>query len=66
MLQKHAKQPMCQQDSHISNCFSDFRKRSMLRIRADFNMSDPVIQQQVLSQVRKRRIWFHMCTESRV
>ncbi|XP_073331683.1 uncharacterized protein [Pagrus major] len=28
-----------------------FRKRSVVRIRADYNMSDPVIQQQILSQL---------------
>ncbi|XP_039678937.1 uncharacterized protein LOC120573323 isoform X2 [Perca fluviatilis] len=29
-----------------------FKKRSVVRINADFDMSDPVIQQQILSQVR--------------
>lgn len=52
--------------SHQQPYFSDFKKkkRSVLRISADFDMSDPAIQQQILSQVRKTNVTerlFHMC-----
>ncbi|KAM7366470.1 hypothetical protein PAMP_015908 [Pampus punctatissimus] len=39
-----------------------FKKKSLVRIQSDFKMSDPVIQQQILRQVRNvTGIIFHIC-----
>jgi len=39
-------------DGHIANYFSGFKKKSLVKISADFDMCDPAIQQQIQKQVK--------------